>query len=231
MDEIKDQSSSKLKTPEDLTSRPSSNFYSSEVMSKFKRLGLKETDKHNYVSREIEDAASHLDNIIKEWREDSSLETLEGARILDIGSGTAETDDSGHLWWPYFAEIAAVNGAEVTALDIRQQTEFHQRLFTGIQMDIAELVINGELAEHTALQGKEFDIIAAKNFVGSNPAPEIDRLVRDELGVSLDNFQAALVEQLKPLVAEGGIIDLDGKTFYRRVSGEFREETAVGTKY
>ena len=95
-------------------------------------------------------------------------------------------------------------------------------------MDMVEQVLNGDLADHPALRGKEFDIIASKNFVGGNPAPEVFKLVRDELGIPLDDFQSALAEQLKHLVAEGGIIDLDGKTFLRKANGEFQEEKALG---
>jgi len=190
-----------------------------EVLSRWKKLEIEQ----------IED--------LKDWRN-----ILKGVRILDIGSGSVNSnyrdlDGFYRYYMPYFAEIAAINGAEVTAVDIKPQAEYHQKLFTGIQADIVEQVTDGNLAAIPGLKGKKFDIIASRNFVGVNNTPELDHLlllddhiyrIRGEL-VVIDDFEAKLVQQLEPLLAEGGIIDLgqrrDGKwIFYRKVNGELIEE-------
>lgn len=123
---------------------------------------------------------------------------------MDIGSGSAIAKE--FVWHPYFARLCAVNGAKVTALDIRPQSDLDAELFHSIPVDLIPVVTEGRLAE--ILDEKEYDFIHSSEFVGVNPAGELLALEMNS-NFSVPDFEGRLFEQCSDLLAEGGVMYLD----------------------
>ncbi len=155
--------------------------------------------------------AACLDLMIRKWKrideQSPSWSLLEGARVLDIASGSCNNNYVFSRWDPHFSRFCAVNGAEVVAIDIRAQSDLDKLLFTTVQADLIPLVQQGRLAEVAELKGKKFDIIHSGSFVGFNPAPDLEWRLggRD----ALRQFEKQLSYLCVQLLAEGGVISLD----------------------
>ena len=157
-------------------------------------------------------------SILRSWNNgvDTPWSELDGVRILDIGSGTADN----YVWSPYFARICSVNGAEVTAIDINPQIGSDQRLFVNITTDIVSLVAEGKFKEHPLLKNRKFDIINSTNLVGINRYlglfDEYDKNCRQKgtwRKFTFCDFEEMLMAECETLLAEGGILDLDDNLF------------------
>ncbi|OGE66033.1 hypothetical protein A3H85_00475 [Candidatus Daviesbacteria bacterium RIFCSPLOWO2_02_FULL_40_8] len=164
------------------------------------------------------DAGRRVSGLLRSWNNgvDTPWSELDGVRILDIGSGTADN----YVWSPYFARICSVNGAEVTAIDINPQIGSDQRLFVNITTDIVSLVAEGKFKEHPLLKNRKFDIINSTNLVGINRYlglfDEYDKNCRQKgtwRKFTFCDFEEMLMAECETLLAEGGILDLDDNLF------------------
>lgn len=169
-------------------------------------------------------SASALNQRLREWKDIEDWEApwnlLEGARVLDIASGSSigpkfQDRDIERIFgdrfmkdYPHFSRLAAINGAQTIAIDISPQSEADQKLFTGVTLDVIQAVKEEALASLPQVKDGGFDIINSCNFVGDNTPPSFESQLR-KYGFSTDEFEQALVDQLKPLLAEGGLMDLD----------------------
>lgn len=163
-----------------------------------------------------------LDTMIRKWRgRQESWEVLKGRRVLDIGSGSAIGKE--FVWHPYFARLCAVNGAKVTALDISPQSDLDAELFHGITVDLIPIVVEGRLAE--ILDEREYDFIHSSEFVGVNPAGELQVLEMNS-SFSVRDFEGRLFAQCSALLSEGGVMCLDQAdqngqgVYYTKKAGE-----------
>lgn len=128
-----------------------------------------------------------------------------------------EKDNTGEPpWYPHFARLCAINGANVTAVDITPQGGYDTRLFTATSTDLVSAVIADNLPSLPEIADHQFDIIHSSNFVGNMPHYIMMQLIR--LGVGIKEFEGRFFNQAGKLLAEEGIMSLDlrdqGKLIY-----------------
>lgn len=155
-------------------------------------------------------AASSLQDILDIWKgSNTPWSVLNGTRVLDLASGSGYSRDlSGGMWYPQFARLCAINGADVVAIDFYPQRGLDQKLFTWADADLVNVVLGKGLRSVPVLAGREFDLIYSENFVGVNPYQDlVDRLVHK--GIMMRDFEKALLNQAGELLAEGGLLSLD----------------------
>lgn len=158
-------------------------------------------------------AASSLQHILDIWKgPDMPWSVLKGKRVLDLASGSGYSRDlSGCIWYPQFARLCAINGADVVAVDFYPQRGLDQKLFTWADADLVNVVLGKGLKSMPVLAGREFDLIYSENFVGVNYFQDLfDRLVHK--GIRMRDFEKALLNQAGELLAEGGLLSLDTTT-------------------
>lgn len=177
-----------------------------------------------YSSREVRDReeelksewktagieASRLNHILETWKgRNTPWSVLRGLRVLDLASGSGYTRDwFGYIWYPQFARLCAVNGADVVAIDSNPQRGLDQQLFTWAAEDLVAAVMDGGLGNLPVLQGKKFDLIDSANFIGGNYCPELpQQLSRYNIGV--DDYEQRFANQAGTLLSEGGVMSLD----------------------
>jgi len=158
-------------------------------------------------------AGGIINGIVKAWKSAEDWGVLKGARFLELEAGSRNGKNK-----PYSAELAAVNGAQVIAIDELPQTDIDQKLFTDIQADVIDLVYKGKLANHPDLKGKKFDIINAIEV-----DEQLEFHPRYWAKRNPDDFRATLLNQLKLLLAKDGIINTYHDEYYREVNGELVE--------
>lgn len=154
--------------------------------------------------------ALYLDELIRVWGKNNKdwKTALKGKKVLDIAAGSAYSKDgTGHIWYPHFSRICAVNGADVTAIDINEQKGFDETLFKSIRGEIISMVTGEGLPQHPILQGQKFDIIYSNNFVGSNISPWLQDGLHNK-GITYDDFFSKLKQQSESILAEGGVLRL-----------------------
>ena len=175
----------------------------------------------------IRDAESNLSKLLRRWKNRADVFTvLEGSNILDLASGSEYYRDFFLQGWPpFFARLCAVNGANVIAIDICNQTELDQQLFACVKLDLIDAVMNSTLGNNPFLEGKNFDIIYCSNFVGGNPVPYLER---DLVGVGIkqEGFERKLFSQCSNLLSEGGVMTLDlrdnqnWQKYHKKIKGQ-----------
>src|SRR5581483_7559848 len=85
-------------------------------------------------------AGADLDDILERWGKQGNWDqVLKGKRVLDLGAGSVNSRYQGRDWTPDFARLCAVNGAQVTAVDINPQGPEDKQLFTEFQADLVEM--------------------------------------------------------------------------------------------
>lgn len=181
----------------------------------------------------MESASHDVDAVIKNWKKIQELypswSLLKGARVLDLASGSYYSRSPNVQYYPHFARFCAINGAEVTAVDIVPQSDYDKMLFTAVRADIILLTRERRLFEVPKLKGKLFDIIHSSSFVGSNPAPSVQRQIGGLSGLAI--FEQKLLDECAKMIADGGIIDLgllgdgSGRLIHRMVGGKLIPET------
>lgn len=184
---------------------------------------------HNWLMH----AGATLDMLLWKWMGLHTLwSELRGKHVLDIASGSAGKNRA--RYHPHFARLCAVNGADVTVIDINAQGEVDNQLFTSIQADLVRVVTGPGLQNYPSLVGRSFDLIHSSRFVGANPEPSLDRQLSHRRDMSVEEFGVMLLTQCIPLLAEGGIMSLDmirdhHLVIYRKVNGEIEETRAYNT--
>lgn len=153
-------------------------------------------------------AAIRLEHIVHTWKGPGApWSVLEGAQVLDLASGSVNYQLAGRTFSPDFARLCAVNGAHITAIDLKPQGNPDQQLFSWAAEDLVEAVMNESLASLPALQGKSFDLIHSSGFVGNNFSPDLTwQLSRYRIG--LTDFEKLFVRQAGGLLAKKGIMRL-----------------------
>ncbi len=160
-------------------------------------------------------AGEDLNRLLQLWwaKPMVNWSALEGKSVLDLASGSALNKEkrlSGHIWYPHFARLCAVNGADVTVVDKYLQGEIDRELITEVQIDLVEYVIHDELSNHPALRNRTFDIIHSANFIGPRADPGLANAIRSNTGgMPQRAFEMLMLKQCVPLLAPGGILDLD----------------------
>lgn len=165
-----------------------------------------------FNQRGILTAGQRLDAVVAKWKglpqySPTDWSLLHGARVLDIASGSYLSDLVGMTYYPHFARLCAVNGAQVTALDIEAQSITDLMLFQGVKVDLIPLIIEERLSSLPQLQDRKFDIINCSNFVGRTPLRNLVYELRRRR-VNLLSFEWSLLSQCFELIAEGGLISL-----------------------
>lgn len=152
-------------------------------------------------------AASALDYILGKWKGfDAPWSELQGKRVLDLAAGSASITPSG-VWYPHFSRLCAINGADVTAIDLNPQSGLDKTMFTWASENLVDVVLNGGLQGLQILQGKEFDLIHSANFIGFNFSPQLhDQLMLR--GLSRCGFEEAFQDQARRLLTDGGVMSL-----------------------
>lgn len=153
-----------------------------------------------------------IELLLEEWSGISNPDwsLLNGADVLDIGAGSYLNGDYGSPW---FARVCAVNGARVVVADMLPQSEADIRLFDEvITEDIIPIVMSRNLAQLSQLQGRQFDIIHSHNLIGVNSDPELETSLKNQ-GITLEEFERNLAQQLRALLKERGVIYLDNLAF------------------
>lgn len=175
----------------------------------------------------ILNAESAIDFMLLLWKGSTRWEQLQGARVLDIGSGSAFSPDilPPFRRYPHFARICAINGAIVTAIDKYPQLDFDKTLFTATEMNIVPPVLEGTFSQVPELQSAQFDMIQAEALVGQNPDPMLfegqdhpkifELQIKDFVGknkyvrvLGAKEFTELLKRQCAPLLAEDGVLYL-----------------------
>lgn len=159
---------------------------------------------------DITSTAFYLEDLLRNWKgRGTPWSTLKDKRVLDLGAGSIYSRDLfGDIWYPHFARLCAVNGAEVIAIDVAPQGPVDKELFTEVRADLVDVILNEGLPHHPALVGREFDVIFSKSTIGFTFAPRIQfRLEND--GIHPQELQMRALEQCSVLLAEGGIMNLD----------------------
>lgn len=153
--------------------------------------------------------ASSLELILRRWKGyGTPWSVLQGMRVLDLAAGSRYSRDFfGDAWYPQFARLCALNGAEVLAIDINPQGGFDKELFTWVSADLVAVVVNGGLQSLPELQGKKFDLINSANFIGHNFCPELPNYLARHR-VRMSDFEKYLADQAGELLAEGGAMYL-----------------------
>lgn len=155
-------------------------------------------------------AASSLQGILDIWKgPNTPWSVLKGKRVLDLASGSGYSRDlSGCIWYPQFARLCAINGADVVAIDFYPQRGLDQKLFTSADADLVNVVLGTGLKSMPVLAGREFDLIYSENFVGVNYYQDLfNRLTYK--GIRMRDFEKAFLNQAGELLAEGGLLSLD----------------------
>jgi SAM-dependent methyltransferase len=152
-------------------------------------------------------AGANITSLLTAWKgqRDPAWSLLKGAKVLDLGSGANLMRQEGYP--PHFARLCAMNGAEVVAIDVRDQSPWDLRLFDGVKADIAQLVASHRLTTLPNLDGKKFDLINSHGLVGSNPAEGmVTAILQNEL--ILHEFEDKLKTQLEEVLNEQGVMML-----------------------
>lgn len=166
-------------------------------------------------------AASLLDLLLIRWKGlNTQWSKLRGKRVLEIASGSASGKTASGDWYPHFARLCAINGADVVALDARPQVGIDRILFTSEVVDLVDAVLSRGLPSLPVLEGRKFDLIHSANFIGRNCLPQLPEQLSLK-GVSLTEYSQALHDQAGSLLADGGIMNLVAdvgynQTFYTR---------------
>lgn len=165
--------------------------------------------------------------VIKAWKKikegQPHWSEINGAKILDLGSGSLHSTSPRMTYFPHFTRFAAISGARVTAVDMFRQSHYDETLFRGLVADLVPLVMEGRLEDIPGLNGDKFDIVHSNNFVGGNPSDRLAaRLAGNRIG--FEDFEQRLVKESTKLLVEGGIIDHDqlvegGNKIYRMTNG------------
>lgn len=155
-------------------------------------------------------AAIRLNHILETWKgRNTSWSVLRGLRVLDLASGSGYTRYwFGDIWYPQFARLCAVNGADVVAIDSCPQCGLDQQLFTWAAEDLVAAVIDGGLGSLPVLQGRQFDLINSANFIGANSCPELPHQL-SRYHVGFDDYEQRFVDQTAGLLVKGGVMSLD----------------------
>lgn len=141
----------------------------------------------------------YLDTLVEIWRGRRKPWTiLKGAKVLDIGAGIN----------PSFSYLCAVNGADVTAIDLFDYQGLDIKLFTPVKAEMVSLVMGNKFLSHPQINDRRFDLIHSRNFVGISWASELPKYL-NKLKVSLEGFEEKLSNHCDDLLAEGGVSYLD----------------------
>lgn len=126
-------------------------------------------------------------------------------KVLDLGCGSGKyTLRDSDSWPPAFALLCAQQEAQVVAVDqYSQHPEHLHPQITYVRADILEAIQRGQLSQLPELRDGDFKIIHSSNFVGHNYDPNLG-LTR----VKRQALEQQLILQLRPLLADGGIMDL-----------------------
>lgn len=215
---------------EDLTPGDLAEFQTNRVPIATNLLDLEVAVKDFYGRDFAMNAGYRINELIRKWKgEKLPWSCLQGAKILDVGSGS-----SGNLLTqPYFARLCAVNGAVVMAIDQGFWSDLDQKLFSSISVDIVPYILEDRLVDIEGLDAGSFDIVNSTNFIGSNPDPNIfEGLKRRRQKVpDIYIFENIAAAQMTTLLADGGIVDVDlepmgrfREVYYRRIDDKVVRE-------
>lgn len=161
------------------------------------------------------DGGITLGGLIDKWKgPGTQWSVIKGVSILDLASGSALTKN---LRWsrnyPSFSRLCALLGANVTAVDIVDQSQFDQKLFKCVKLDLVEVILKGGgLDQHPEFKSRKFDIIHSLNFIGSNPDPGLLRELASLYWFPYRGFEDSLTKQAASLLEEGGVMFLGSYT-------------------
>jgi len=156
-------------------------------------------------------ASQNLDHLLLRWEGyDTTWAELKGKKVLELASGSIFSRNFLCTYYPHFSRLCSLNGADVIAMDINPQGKLDQQLFTGVKVDIINLVMEGGLHNHPLLSKATFDIINSTNFVGWNMLPDVEDYLRSTTPrITREEFENKLLKQCAELLSEEGIMTID----------------------
>lgn len=166
------------------------------------------------IAERLNIAADQLPNVLK------------GKTVLDIGCGSQNNSidsPSGKGFPPALCRLLSKLGAKVWGIDLGTASGEDKDTYTHIQADIIPYVLRDpnvlgfskkKLANLKGIKDMKFDIINTSYFVGQviDRSPQLERRL-SQRGISMENFEALLLGQLKDMVNEGGLILMEKKHF------------------
>jgi hypothetical protein len=161
-------------------------------------------------SERVSFGAVQIEEILQVWKGyKTPWSVLENLNILDLASGSALYQDYyGITWYPQFARLCSINGANVYALDECEQYGFDKQLFKWEAVDLIETVVEDKLKETQSIMGVKFNIINSTNFIGSNTSPNLVAHL-SEYDIRKEEFESLLTKQAGTLLKEGGFMTLN----------------------
>lgn len=160
-----------------------------------------------------------MERILEKWQGDrfsGDWRVLKGARVLDLGCGTA-LPDSCYVYEPFFCRLATYNGADVTGVDRFQALPEDAAEFNCIQADFVEAIVKGQLRDLFSAQ-KNFNIIHMWRLWDTGDR-EMKRSL-NKLGLTDYSFIRLLGPQVYSLLAQDGLLAAENQ-FVRKNGSEF----------
>ncbi|RJQ27821.1 hypothetical protein C4577_00660 [Candidatus Parcubacteria bacterium] len=159
---------------------------------------------------------SYVEYLLWKWKGQNgvvNLNSLQEARVLDLGCGTVENGIKFRgSSTPCFCHITALAGAYTVGVDSQKPLHGEAKWFNFAQADLVDIILNKGLQNIPAIKGKTFDIITAKCLLGDLIDPNIlFRLHR--LGIDSEDFEQSLLSQTRDLLDLDGIIAINSRCF------------------
>lgn len=111
-----------------------------------------------------------------------------------------------------------MNGADVYGIDLGPSFPEDKLTYKHIQKDVIDVVMKKKLRKIREIKKIKFDVINSSFFVGKRMSPTLEEKLREK-GYWRYAFEKSLLEQLKDVTAENGLIMLENEHF-RKISNQ-----------
>ena len=176
---------------------------------------LDAADKLKHPNFRFRPVAERLDDVLKAWKGSKytgDWGILKGATVLDIGCGSVNSIGFfTNAYEPFFCRLASVNGAQVFGIDIKSPSPEDDKLYTHVYANLLDLATNKrkKLSNLPSIRGRRFDIIRMCAVV-DDPSLSSGLSIHR---IDPESFLEKVKNQTKKMLAEGGVLDLEYRTY------------------
>ena len=162
------------------------------------RQSIRETDK---MDISLFNASNRLDQIVYylTGEQFGDWNTVQGLTILDLGCGSEYSSNwvrkmMGIHDAPNLCRLLSARGANAFGIDLDPASEKDKEVYTHIQADLLDYILQEGLQTMPQLQEIKFDIIHSHELVGEFPSPTLEDGL-ERRGLHIREFRRLLVEQ------------------------------------